>query len=64
MQRAKGCFIKEGLAVDTLSVNFRSYDSAPRAMSWVPRAEALANSTAAIRERAGRLVYRLQGWTD
>jgi uncharacterized SAM-binding protein YcdF (DUF218 family) len=64
MQRAKGCFTKEGLAVDTLSVDFRSYDAAKRALSWLPRAEALANSTGAIRERAGRVVYRLQGWTD
>jgi uncharacterized SAM-binding protein YcdF (DUF218 family) len=64
MRRAQGCFTKEGLAVDTLSVDFRSYDKAMGALSWVPRAEALATSTAAIRERAGRFVYRLQGWMD
>jgi uncharacterized SAM-binding protein YcdF (DUF218 family) len=64
MRRAEGCFRKEGLSVDTLSVDFRSSDPARGSAGWLPRAEALANSTAAIRERAGRIVYHLQGWSD
>jgi uncharacterized SAM-binding protein YcdF (DUF218 family) len=64
MQRARGCFTREGLAVDTLAVDFVSRDPSKASGGWLPRAAALAESTAAIRERVGRLVYRARGWTD
>jgi uncharacterized SAM-binding protein YcdF (DUF218 family) len=64
MERARGCFVREGLAVDTLAVDFGAYDPKRTEASWLPRAGALAQSTFALRERAGRLIYRLRGWTD
>ena len=64
MQRALGCFEREGLAVDTLAVDFGSYDPDLNQIGWIPRAQALDQSTAAIRERSGRLVYRLRGWSE
>ncbi|MGO8994891.1 MAG: YdcF family protein [Polyangiaceae bacterium] len=63
MQRARGCFLREGLEVDTLSVDFRANDPARSSIGWLPRAAALADSTAAIRERVGRFVYRMRGWS-
>jgi uncharacterized SAM-binding protein YcdF (DUF218 family) len=59
--RALGCFRAVGLDPDLLPVDRRAGDGA-RA-SWLPRSGALARSTAALRETAGRLVYRLRGWT-
>ncbi len=64
MERAKGCFAREGLDVDLLSVDFISNDPGASPSGWLPRAGALAGSTAAIRERVGRLVYRLRGWSE
>jgi uncharacterized SAM-binding protein YcdF (DUF218 family) len=62
MPRAYGCFRAEGLAVDALPVDFRSYGGAYRG-ELIPRADHLAESTAALREWLGRLVYRLRGYT-
>jgi uncharacterized SAM-binding protein YcdF (DUF218 family) len=64
MERARGCFVREGLAVDTFAVDFCSYDPTRTPSSWLPRAAALAESTGALRERFGRLIYRLRGWTE
>ena len=60
MDRALGCFRAAGLAPDALPVDFRGGDG--RGASWLPRAEALERSTQALRERAGRIVYRLAGY--
>ncbi len=61
MPRALGCFRAAGLEVDALPVDYR----APLALgrSPLPRADALARSTVALRELAGRLVYRLRGYS-
>jgi len=64
MQRARGCFGREGFPLDTLSVDFVSYDPIASPSGWLPRAGALAGSTSVIRERVGRLVYRLRGWSE
>ena len=64
MQRARGCFLRQGLAVDTLAVDFGSYDPSLTPIGWLPRAGGLAQSTAALRERAGRVVYQLRGWSE
>ncbi len=64
MKRARGCFAHEGLAVDTLAVDFEAYDPAKHAGSWLPRASSLRLSADAIHEYVGRLVYRARGWTD
>ncbi|MGO8993310.1 MAG: YdcF family protein [Polyangiaceae bacterium] len=62
MPRAYGCFRAEGLAVDTLPVDFRSYES-HGPVDPFPRADHLAESSAAIREWVGRAVYRVRGYS-
>src|SRR5206468_4076518 len=62
MRRALECFNAEGLSVDTLVVDRRSADPARVSAHWLPRADALAESTAAIREWFGRWVYRARGY--
>ena len=54
--RALGCFRAVGLEPDLLPVDFRAGDG--RNLGWLPRAVALQRSTAALRELAGRVVYR------
>ena len=62
MPRAYGCFRAEGLAVDTLPVDFRSF-GAPYEGELIPRAEYLEQSSGAIREWFGRFVYRVRGYS-
>lgn len=62
MRRALECFNAEHLAVDAFPVDYRSYDPKTYTGSLLPRAHALAMSEMAIREFAGRLVYRLRGY--
>jgi uncharacterized SAM-binding protein YcdF (DUF218 family) len=59
--RALGCFRAVGLSPDVLPVDFRAGDG--RGRSWLPQAGALAKSTRAIHELAGRAAYRLAGYT-
>lgn len=61
MPRAMGCFRAVGLEPDALPVDRRAGDGRNR--GWLPRAGALARSTDVLRELAGRLVYRLAGYT-
>lgn len=63
MPRAQGCFAAVGLRPDTLPVDVRASAVPWRMGSWLPRAGALNASTDALRELAGRVVYRLRGWT-
>lgn len=58
--RALGCLRHEGLAPDVRPVDHRAASSADA--SWLPRAAQLARSTEALRELAGRLMYRLLGY--
>lgn len=60
LPRALGCFRAVGLAPDALPVDRRS---PPGLGGLVPRAGHLAASADALRELAGRLVYRLAGYT-
>lgn len=62
MPRAYGCFRAEDLPVDTLPVDFRSYGSAFTG-GLLPRADALAQSTVALREWFGRWTYRVRGYS-
>ncbi len=64
MRRARGCFEKEGLPVETMSVDFTAYDPARHWSHLAPRASSLAKSAGAIREWVARLAYRVRGWTD
>lgn len=61
MPRALGCFRAVGLEVDTLPVDSRAPVDLGR--SPLPRADSLARSTMALREFAGRLVYRVRGFS-
>ncbi len=63
MPRALGCFHAAGLAPDALPVDRRAGGSRGPS-GWIPRAEALAASTDALRELAGRVVYRVMGYTQ
>jgi uncharacterized SAM-binding protein YcdF (DUF218 family) len=58
--RALGCFRAVGLQPDVLPVDFRAGDGRDR--GWLPRARALEKSTDALRELAGRAVYRIAGY--
>ena len=60
MPRAAATFRKAGLDVDLLPVDHRY---APWNGSWLPRTEALERSSDALRELAGRLVYRAAGYS-
>jgi uncharacterized SAM-binding protein YcdF (DUF218 family) len=61
--RAHGCFRAVGIDVDMLPVDYRSYDPAVGKRGALPRAFALEESTAMIREAVGRVVYRLRGYS-
>lgn len=61
MPRAMGCFRAVGLEPDALPVDRRAGDG--RGAGWLPRAASLAGSTEVLRELAGRVVYRVVGYT-
>ncbi|GEJ58175.1 YdcF family protein [Anaeromyxobacter diazotrophicus] len=61
LPRALGCFRRVGLSPDALPVDARAGDG--RRRSWLPRASALGQSTEALREWTGRLVYWAMGYT-
>lgn len=62
MARSAACFRAVGLAVDTLPVDYRSFDPATHAHEASPRATYLLDSTMALREIAGNAVYRIVGY--
>jgi uncharacterized SAM-binding protein YcdF (DUF218 family) len=62
MPRALDCFRAVSLDVDAMPVDYRSFDPHRYATTWLPRATFLAESAAAVREIAGRAIYRLQGY--
>lgn len=62
MKRALACFRKAGLPATPYAVDFRGHRSARDPFGWVPEANNLAESTSAIREYVGALMYRLQGY--
>jgi len=62
MPRAVDCFHKAGLDVDALPVDYLSYDPSQSSGSFIPRAGALADSVAALRELVGRWIYKLVGY--
>lgn len=60
MTRAQACFRAVGLEPDTLPVDYRMRE--PAAWDpWMPRTRYLYESSEALRELSGRLVYRLTG---
>lgn len=63
MPRAHGCFRAVGLDVDTLAVDMRSHRAPVAINRFLPRTASLNTCAAAIRELAGRLIYRLRGYS-
>lgn len=59
MARAADCFRAVGMEVDLMPVDYRARASVNE---WLPRATALANTTAMSREWFGRWIYRAQGY--
>lgn len=62
MSRSLAAFRGVGLEVDTLPVDPRSFSFTKHHTTWLPRSGFLDNSTFALRELAGRLVYRIVGY--
>jgi uncharacterized SAM-binding protein YcdF (DUF218 family) len=62
MPRALDCFRAVSLPVDALPVDYNSYDARRFAAGWLPRSVFLEESAAAIREIAGRVIYRIRGY--
>ncbi|MBX3188865.1 MAG: YdcF family protein [Labilithrix sp.] len=62
MPRARGCFEAVGMKVDVHPVDYRAPSHGAGLEGWIPRAGALAHTTATLREIFGRLVYRAQGY--
>jgi len=62
LPRAYGCFAALGIRPDTFVADVRA-PSGKRSPSWLPRVYHLSASSDALREMAGRWVYRLRGWT-
>ena len=60
--RAVGCFRAAGVEADVLPVDFRIRDAGAD-QHWLPRAEYLGQTSRALRELLGRLVYRALGYT-
>ncbi len=61
MKRALRCFQNVGIEVDTMPVDYKSYDPSAYAGSFIPRSKSLHDSSYALRELAGRVVYQLTG---
>jgi uncharacterized SAM-binding protein YcdF (DUF218 family) len=61
MPRALDCFRAVGLGVDALPVDHRSFGPNQGSAELLPRAGPLKDSTMALREIAGRWIYRLTG---
>ncbi|MHB8995084.1 MAG: YdcF family protein [Armatimonadota bacterium] len=62
MRRSLGCARKAGIEATPYAVDFRGHWDTPNRLGWVPNANALADSSAAVREYVGLLAYRLQGY--
>jgi uncharacterized SAM-binding protein YcdF (DUF218 family) len=61
MPRALDCFRAVGLDVDALPVDYKSFDPNRASAELLPRAGPLKDSTMALREFAGRWIYRVTG---
>ena len=62
MKRAKKVFERQGIIVQPYPVDFKSYKNPNMSLSnpfnWIPSASNLNNSSLAIREFIGRIVYK------
>ena len=60
--RAIGCFRAAGVEADVLPVDYRMRNPGAD-QHWLPRGEYFSQTTRALRELLGRLVYRVLGYT-
>ncbi len=60
LPRALAAFRRAGMSPDALPVDWRAGDG--RGESWLPRADALKQSTDALRELVGRIAYWVAGY--
>jgi uncharacterized SAM-binding protein YcdF (DUF218 family) len=63
MPRSVDCFRAAGMDVTPVAVDFRSNEMPLARRTFLPRAAWLGDSTWALRELAGRLVYRVVGFS-
>ncbi|MCS6899447.1 MAG: YdcF family protein [Myxococcales bacterium] len=63
MPRALGCFRAVGIEPDTLAVDLRSDRSTKGFSDLLPRSHSLHMTASALRELAGRFIYRLRGYS-
>lgn len=63
MRRALATFWGAGVRALPAATDYRVVEAEPTVLDVVPSAEALAGSTAAIREYVGYVVYDWRGWT-
>lgn len=64
MPRAQATFEAVGLEVIPAPSDFEVKPEPEHPLRWLPDAEALADSTRALKEYLGLLVYRLRGWAS
>ncbi|MCE5240559.1 YdcF family protein [bacterium] len=64
MRRSLGCLRKVGMEATPYAVDFRNHRGGANLFGWVPQADQLVDSTAAIREYVGLVMYRLKGWAS
>jgi uncharacterized SAM-binding protein YcdF (DUF218 family) len=62
MKRSVGVFKKLGLKVTPFAVDFRNHGGGRLILNPLPQAYCLENSTAAVREYFGLLMYKLRGY--
>jgi len=62
MPRAAGAFRKAGFEVVAAPADFHSGWDEPNVLAWVPKANNLVISGAALHEWLGIAIYRLRGW--
>lgn len=62
VRRAKGCFDKVGLKVDTFSVDFTTHNRSWNPIYFIPREDAFAQSSRLFQELLGYCVYKLMGY--
>lgn len=62
MTRSLECFRKVGVQAIPYAVDFRSHSASPNRFGWLPEVSNLGDSTSAIKEYVGRLMYRAQGY--
>jgi uncharacterized SAM-binding protein YcdF (DUF218 family) len=62
MRRARALFEAEGLAVTPAPTDYQQVLVEPVVPGWLPSVDSLHQSTDALHEIVGFVVYRVRGW--